>query len=365
MTRTGGLFRTTAAALALAALGACSGGGDSAAPEARASVAPGVIAVSKDQETRLGLKWAQAASAGQAAIASLAATIAPPPNARVAVTPLYPGVIKRIYVAPGDTVRAGQPLALVSSPDVLMRGADLARAQAQLRVAQANAGRLGKLAKEGVIAGARADEAHARLRQAQVDVAEQQRLIGMAGGSGRSGTYTLSAPIAGRISKMTAEAGSRVDTMEAPFVVDSVADYEVSAQVPQDLIGTIRPGMTVKAGGVSGKVSSVGDVLDPQTRAATLRAKIPAGAGIVSGGSTTVTVFGPAPAGAVTVPGTAVTNLGGSDVVFVRAGGGVTQRKIKAGPTVDGRTLVLSGLKVGEQVAATGTSELKALVLAQ
>ncbi|MDE2563760.1 MAG: efflux RND transporter periplasmic adaptor subunit [Sphingomonadales bacterium] len=364
MRHTGRTIGTLAAALI--ALSACSdGSGDEAAPAAKASTAPGVVAVSKEQETRLGLKWAAAQGVTEAAIATLPGTIAPPPNARVAVTPLYPGVIRRIYVAPGDAVRAGQPLALVASADVLSRGADLARAQAQLRVAQANAGRLGKLAREGVIAGARADEANAQLRQAQVDVSEQNRLLGMAGASGRSGTYTLSAPITGRISKMTAEAGSQVDPMQAPFVVDAVADYEVTAQVPESLLGQVHPGMSVKVGEVSGTISSVSQVLDPETRSATLRAKIPGGTGVVSGGSTTVQVRGPAPAGAVRVPATAVTNLSGSDIVFVKANGGVAQRKVRAGATVDGQTLVLSGLKPGEQVAASGTSELKALVLAQ
>lgn len=351
---------------ALVALSACSGGtGDQAAPAAKASTAPGVLAVSKEQETRLGLKWQPASAVTEAAIATLSGTIAPPPNARVAVTPLYPGVIKRIYVAPGDAVRAGQPLALVSSADVLSRGADLARAQAQLKVAQANAGRIGRLAREGVIAGARADEASAQLRQSQVDVSEQRRLLGMAGASGRSGTYTLSAPITGRISKMSAEVGSSIDPMQAPFVVDAAADYQVTAQVPESLLGQVHPGMSVKVGEVLGTITSVSDVLDPETRSAALRAKIPGGTGVVSGGATTVQVRGPAPAGAVSVPATAVTNLGGSDIVFVKAAGGAVQRKVKLGATVDGNTLILSGLKPGEQVAASGTSELKALVLAQ
>lgn len=326
---------------------------------------PGTVAVSAEQETQIGLKWAIAEPASEAAIATLSATIAPPPNARVAVTPLYPGVIKRTYVALGDTVRAGQPLALVASADVLSRGADLARAEAQLRVAQANAGRLGKLAREGVIAGARADEAMAQLRQAQVDVSEQRRLLGMAGASGRSGTYTLSAPISGRISKIVAEAGGQVDPMQAPFVVDAVADYEVTAQVPASLLGKIHPGMKVNAGAVAGTISSVSNVLDPETRSATLRAKIPAGAGIVSGGATTVQVLGPAPAGAVIVPAMAVTDIGGASTVFVQVKNGAVQRKVKVGAMVDAKALVLSGLNAGERVAESGTSELKALVLAQ
>jgi hypothetical protein len=41
------------------------------------------------------------------------------------------------------------------------------------------------------------------------------------------------------------------------------------------------------------------------------------------------------------------------------------QRKVKVGAMVDAKALVLSGLNAGERVAESGTSELKALVLAQ
>ncbi|GAA4780629.1 efflux RND transporter periplasmic adaptor subunit [Stakelama sediminis] len=348
-------------------LAGCGGGTDTApAPDKTPSTPAGTVPLSNEQATKLGLKWAVAERADEAPIATLPATIAPPPNARVAVTATYPGMVKRIYVAEGDTVKAGQLLATVASTDILSHGADLARAEARLRVAGASASRLTQLAREGVIAGARADEAQAQLRQAQADVTEQRRILAMTGAAGRDGTYRLTAPIAGRVAKASVETGDRIDPMEASFVVDAASRYEIRAQLPQKFIGQIRPGMSVRVkDGVGGTVTSVGNVIDPETRAALLKASVPGAPGIVSGGTTSVTIYGPAPDGAVMVPDAAVTNLGDGDIVFVAAKGGVSTRSVRQGPTVEGRTLILSGLKPGEKVVASGTSELKALALAQ
>ena len=73
----------------------------------------------------------------------------------------------RTMVVEGDSVRRGQALAVISSRDVLSLSGDLTRAGARLGVAQSNAGRLSQLDREGIIAGARADEARALAMEAR------------------------------------------------------------------------------------------------------------------------------------------------------------------------------------------------------
>ena len=173
--------------------------------------APGYIAISDDQIAKLGIRFDSAVAATELPLASLPAMIALPPNARVAVAATIPGVVTQTYVVEGETVRQGQRLAEIASREVLTMGADLARAQSRLDYAAANAARLGQLSREGVIAGARADEANASLREAQVDVSESARLLSIANASGSRGLYTLTAPIAGRITTASPQTGSSVD----------------------------------------------------------------------------------------------------------------------------------------------------------
>lgn len=334
-------------------------------PAAKAAASPSVLPLSAEQARALGVAWAAATAASEAPIAALPGTIAPPANARVAATALFAGVIERIQVVEGDSVRKGQPLALIRSTEILSLHSDLVRARARLGVARSSARRLGQLARDGVIAGARAEEAQAVLREAEADVAEKQRILAMAGASGTNGAYTLTAPIAGRVTSAGAKAGDRLEGGSAPFVIDAAGAYEVNAQLPERFAGRVRPGMAVRLGDVPGTIVAVGATVDPQTRSVLLKAKLPAGPGVISGGSVSLTLMGPAPAGAVLVPSDAVVDLNGRDVAFVRAGSGVQVRPVALGESGGGGTLVLSGLKPGEQVVASGTSALKALALAQ
>ena len=360
-------------AAVIAGLGAiwCFGLRDTAAPPAAVQTAapastdaPGHITISDDQIAKLGIRFDSAVAAGELPLASLPAIIALPPNARVAVAATIPGVVTQTYVVEGETVRQGQRLAEIASREVLTMGADLARAQSRLDYAAANAARLGQLSRDGVIAGARADEANASLREAQVDTDESARLLSVANASGSRGSYTLTAPIAGRITTASLQTGSSVDGTSAPYVIDAASRYEVIAQLPERLVGSVTPGMQVRLpSGVGGTVTSVGSTIDPATRSASLKAKVSAAPGVVAGKALTIILLAKAPDGAVRVPASALTTLDGADVVFVRGPGGVTTRKVGVGGKADGSAVILSGVRAGESVVTTGTSELKSLAL--
>ena len=146
----------------LGMLSACSGGDADTAKEAAADAAPaapaGVLALSGEEMARVGIGFATLEAASEVPIATVPATVAPPPNARVAVAATIPGVVTRTLVVEGDSVRAGQPLAVVASRELYTLGSGIEQAAARVEVASAHDRRLGQLAREGVIAGARADE---------------------------------------------------------------------------------------------------------------------------------------------------------------------------------------------------------------
>jgi len=334
-------------------------------PAAGRMTAPGILALDEGQAAQLGIRLAPAVAAVEAPLSTVPATIQPPANARVAVAATFPGVVMRTLVVEGDTVRQGQPLAVISSREVLTMGADLARASARLGVAQSNAARLSQLSREGIIAGARADEANAIAAEAGADVSEKFRILRMVHGNAGNGTYTLAAPIAGRVTAAGIRAGDPVDGTTAPFVIDAANRYEVLGQLPERLVGTVRPGMTVGFGSLRGTVTAVGTTIDPTSRSASLKAEIPAGPDIVTGRSASATIFGPAPAGAISLPAAAVSTIKGKTVVFVAARGGFAVREVTSVGSSEGQVILLSGVKPGEQVVVAGTSALKALALSQ
>ncbi|MFA7441287.1 MAG: efflux RND transporter periplasmic adaptor subunit [Sphingomonadaceae bacterium] len=361
------LFRASAAVIALTLAAACDKGGEPPAePTAAATAASDDLQVDADQAAQTGIRVETATAATEAPLATVPALIQPPANARVAVAATFPGVVVRTMVVEGDTVRKGQPLAVISSRDVLTMGADLARAEARLGVAAANAARLAQLSKEGIIAAARADEAQALAAEARTDVSEKSRILKRVSGDGAKGVYTLTAPIAGRVTAADIQTGNPVDGGTAPYVIDAANRYEAVGQLPERLVGIVRPGMTVRIGqDVQGRVTSAGSTIDPTTRSASLKAEIPAGPGIIAGRTTSLAIFGAAPAGAVSLPTSAVTGMDGRTVVFVKTVDGFAIREVTGGGSGGGQTLILSGVQPGEQIVVTGTSALKALALSR
>ena len=333
---------------------------------ANAGTVSGELKVDSKRVAQLGIRLAPAVAAQEAPLATVPAVIQPPANARVAVAATFPGVVMRTLVVEGDTVRQGQPLAIISSREVLMMGADLTRANARLGVARSNAARLSQLSREGIIAGARADEARAIAVETSADVSEKARILRMVNGHGASGSYTLTAPIAGRITTASIQTGNSVDGTTAPYVIDAANRYEVLGQLPERLVGLVHPGMVVRIDpNIQGRVTAVGSTIDPATRSASVKAEIAAGPGIVAGRATNLLISGPAPAGAVGVPAAAVATMGGRTVVFVATKGGFAVRDVKSGGANGSQAVLLSGVKPGEQVVIAGTSALKALALSR
>jgi membrane fusion protein, heavy metal efflux system len=329
-------------------------------PETVMSVAP-AGALTPEQINRLGIKTAPALSAQTAPVGTMPATVVLPPDARVAVSAPFSGSIRQIFVIPGQQVAKGQPLATIMSRDALQIGADLNRARTDLGLARATAARTGQLAREGIIAGARAQEARAALSQAETNISEKSRILAISGASA-SGLITLRAPISGRVSAVSVQTGGPIDGMTAPFVIDASNAYQLDIQVPERLAGAVQPGMIVSLpGNISGKILSVSPGIDPVSRSLTAKASIGAAPGIITGKSIMVSISGRAPPNAVAIPAAALTKVDGKDVVFVSVGNSFKMRAVvaAAGGTTD--ILITDGLLAGEQVATSGLTELKML----
>lgn len=328
------------------------------------AVNPG--AVTSAQIEKLGIKIASSAAASDIALGTVPATVTLPPEARVAVTAPFTGSVIRLFVVPGQAVRQGQALAIVRSREPVQYGAELARARARLDLAQVTATRTGQLAREGIIAGARGDEAQSAVRQAQVDVAENTRVLNQSGANA-SGEMTLRAPITGRLAMVNVQTGGPVDGMTAPFVVENTSALMLDLQLPERLASSVFPGMVVEvpvAGGepVRGSIISVSGTIDPVTRSLLAKARLDTSSALVSGKAVTALLKGTSPTPGTSVPAAAVTRIGDKDVVFVRTSKGFEQRAVTVASRTSDQAVLSAGLKPGEKVATSGLSELKVIL---
>ncbi|WP_417595985.1 efflux RND transporter periplasmic adaptor subunit [Parasphingorhabdus sp.] len=343
---------------------------EQAAKQSDSGLKPGRMTA--EQIKRLGIKTVSAEEVGAIPLGTVPAMVSLPPEARVAVTAPFDGAVIQLFVVEGQAVARGAPLASVKAREPVQIGAELARARAEAGLAQANAARLNQLEREGIVAGARADQANAALRQAQVSVTENQRILSQAG-AGTSGQMTLRAAIGGRVSAVNVQTGGPVDGMTAPFVIDNTSSYTLDIQLPERLARDVRPGMAVEVmmpGGlegaeavpVGGTIISVAPGLDQMTRSVMAKARIGAAPGMVAGKSVMVTIRGDGEQTGVAVPATAVTRIGKKDFVFVQSKNKFERREVIRVAEAGGKAILSDGLSVGDRVAISGIAELKVIL---
>ena len=272
------LPRTLAAVCALALVGACS-----SSPDNNSEAATSVANVRLTKAQRSHIQLYTVVPAGYRQTIEAPGTIDFDNNQATSVVSPFTGPVTRIFVALGQHVAKGQPLAAVAS-------ADLANAVAAYRkaaVAAANTRRVAAadrdLAAHNGISEREAAQAETDAASAEADrVAALQALSSM-GASPASGLNgIIRAPVSGVIADKTVTPGQLLQAgSSTAFTVANLSQVWVMAQIaPADLAAvgihdaaTIDPGNG--AGPFHGTVDNVSASVDPDTRAVVARIVTP------------------------------------------------------------------------------------------
>jgi RND family efflux transporter MFP subunit len=313
---------------------------------------------------------ASAASAASAAPAArYPATVLVPSNQqRVLAAPL-PGLVMTLSASVGDTVRAGQVLAVLRSAQVQELHHDVHVSHNQATLAAGQLARDEQLFKEGLIARSRLDTTRSQAALADEQHEERVLALAQAGGSaqGDSSRITLTAPISGVVLERPAVVGQRVDPASVLYRLARLAPLWLEMQVPAADAQAVRLGDAVRwAGGEgSGKVIAIGHAVDPATQTVLVRAEFAQPAAGLRVGQAVEALLQRSASGLSQVPAGAVVEDGGERFVFVDAGGG--RYRVQAVQVVSsaGGSASLRGLPAGSAVVVQGTAALKALYAAQ
>jgi cobalt-zinc-cadmium efflux system membrane fusion protein len=313
------------------------------------------IRLSPDQAKALGLRTAPLTATAARPVAAAPGVFAPRPQARETVSAPFSGLISKVLVVEGQSVRAGQTLAVMVSREAAAAAADRSQAAADLKIAEAEAARAVKLVDEGVVAASRLEQAQARLQAARA-LAVGRAAAG--GGAAASGQYVLKAPFAGRIASVQAQAGEGLQALAAAFVIDKPGPIQVQANLPAAFAGQVKPGDPAAVEGAPARVVAVGSVIDPKTRAMSLRVETEARPEFIAGRATRVDVLSPGE-GLLEAPRSAVAHVGGRQAVFVAQGETFTPTVVEVVAWSGDRAVLRGALKPGALVAVAGVSELQ------
>lgn len=280
-------------------------------------------------------------------------------------------------LVPGQTVRAGDPLATIAETlggaersDVVAGRSSallgLAEARKQLAIAERDAERAQSL-------GAVLSERERMERQQALSVAREavvQAEAAAASLGSRSTTTALRAPLTGRISALLARPGDVVTPGEILFRIVAEGGLWVEARVPEALGGRLQLGApaTVVAD-ARPEVSLAATVLDPGSEAdpstGTLLVTLALDEAIdwlKPGMAVTASIISGTVRSTLSIPDAAVVDSAGEPLVFVKtAPESFEVRPVRVGALSAGKREVLAGLQVGERVVTEGTYVLRSL----
>ena len=283
---------------------------------------------------------------------------------------------KRLFVE-GSYVRAGQPLFQIDASPyeaaLSSAQASLAKAEANVMQAAAQADRFKPLVAEKAISQQEFINAQAAHKQAQADVAMARAAVQTA--RINVGYANITAPIAGRIGRALVTEGALVGQGEAtPLALVQQID-PIYVNVTQSAAEVMKLRQHKHAGQTTVRVlmedgseyPQLGKLLfsdltvDSTSGQVTLRAVVPNPQGVLLPGLfVRVRMEQARLSNAITLPQQAVTRSPqGDSVMVVSMDGKVTPRPVKVGAQQNGQWIILSGLKTGEQVMVDGFQKLR------
>jgi cobalt-zinc-cadmium efflux system membrane fusion protein len=293
-------------------------------------------------------------------------------------TPVFSAVggpVQELRAEPGQTVKQGQTLLTVRSPDYSAARSAYMKAVSTAQLSDKSFQRATDLYAHHAIAEKDLQQAESDHAAAQADLQSTQdalRALGLrdldaiAKNPGKTTSeIPVLAPASGMIVERLVGPGQLLQAGTTQcFTISDMSTVWVLVNVYQNDLGFVHVGdpvdLTTDAypNAFHGKISYIAAALDPATR--TLQARIVAdnpGARLKKDMYVSATVQAGAVKDALTVPDSAVLRDSENEpFVYVLSGTNqFARRQVKVGDSTSGRTLIESGLKEGERVAGDGS----------
>ena len=269
------------------------------------------------------------------------------------------GTVVRASLKPGQLVEAGTVLVAL---DTSVEQAELRALDAQAKLAKTMLERRERLLEHGATTQDEVDQVSAQRDVAEAQSARLRALIAK---------KSIRAPFRARVGLSDVHPGQYLNEGVTLTTLQGVEDdVHVDFSLAQSVAAGIQPGSSVEVRTSQGRtlpaeVVAVDARVDPNTRSATVRARLSGGAnGPAPGASVRVLVRVGESSKAVVIPVSALRKGPEGDHVWIvkaDAQGALRahERKVESGPVLGETMVVLSGLERGERIAASGSFKLR------
>lgn len=301
-----------------------------------------------------------------------------PVNQVRVVSSAYAGLVDQLLVTAGQTVKKGQVLAHIISPELISMQREYLQSNTQRRLAKQSLDRDEALFKDGIIAEKRLQTSQNGHIETAAQMNERRQLLKLSGmGDGsisqleKSGRYqngvALVAPISGVVLEQMVSQGQRIDAVMPLLKIAQLSPLWVEAHVPlTDLKkNRIQKGalVTIKDLDASGTVITVLPSMRTQDQTAIVRAEVSRGVDqLFPSQMVDVIISSTANANvnSFKVPTSALVNHKSRVVVFVQTDAGFEVREVKVLNTQGDVTSIAGEFNGTEKIVISGTAAIKA-----
>lgn len=277
----------------------------------------------------------------------------PEPNL-VDVVPKVDGFVERLFVATtGETVRRGQPLLAIYSPQLVGAQQEFLTARRLVERLNPEMGEPWESARQTLDA-ARRRLAYWDISAAQIAALETRGEV--------TKSLTLVAPVSGIVLEKDVTEGQRVMAGARLYQLGDLSEVWVEGEVFEQDLPLVREGMPVHieiaarpGEHLMGRVSFIYPTVDAISRTNRIRLIVPnPGLALKPGMFATIFVDAVVGRGVIAVPRGAVVVTGTRNIVFVRDAAGMLQpREVVLGARSADKVVVLSGLSAGETIVTS------------
>ena len=253
----------------------------------------------------------------------------------------------------GEFIGKGQVVAILATAT---ENAQLAEAGARAREARQQLDRINALKARGFATNSAVDAQTALAGQANAQAGEARASIA---------DRVIRAPFSGWVSLRNISAGAVVTAGTEIAQISDISRIKLDFAVPETLLAQIAPGQTIDARAAAwpdqpfrGTIATIDPVLNPQTRAVTVRAILANGDRKLKPGMLlTVTIEAQART-SLAVPELSVVGDGDQSFVFVVDKGAAKRVGVRTGLHQNGMVEILSGLQPGQRVVTEGVVKI-------
>ncbi|MGE8721257.1 efflux RND transporter periplasmic adaptor subunit [Leptospira terpstrae] len=295
------------------------------------------------------------------------------PDAIIDVPARISGRITSVFFVEGDSIKKGQKLATIDSPELAKLRSAYLVAKSKYTAAEQNLNRISSLVKMNLAAKQELIDVESNLKvieSEKISAEENLRANGLVIDNSASGVYTVYAPKSGLALSRNAIPGSIVLGNQILTTIAELSQLWFQAKIFENDLKFLSEGISGNIilnaypdSEFDGILEHIGEKVDPESR--TVHARLvfknkSRKAKIGLFGKATLSVNGRT---GIQILESAIQSYQNRKFVFIESQSNEFKwKEITTGITTDGKTEVLSGITQGDRIVTKGAFELKAIL---